>query len=105
MDFTEQAEDIVRLVRAYTTSHDEAVGLVVQALRAAQSGGEAQGFKEAADGMTQTLNRVVGVTGKFIEQPTSPASSTPKWDAMSDEERRACLFMGYDPDNPDVPLD
>jgi len=34
-----------------------------------------------------------------------PLSRTPKWDAMSPAQQRHCQFMGFDPDNPDVPLD
>lgn len=32
-------------------------------------------------------------------------SSTPIWDAATPEQRQRYRFMGFDPDNPDVPLD
>lgn len=30
---------------------------------------------------------------------------SPKFNAMTPEQQQHCLFMGFDPDNPDVPLD
>lgn len=33
------------------------------------------------------------------------ASSSPIFNAMTQAQQRHCEFMGYDPDNPDVPLD
>lgn len=33
------------------------------------------------------------------------AKDHPKWAAMSEEQKNWCYFMGYDPDNPDVPTD
>lgn len=29
----------------------------------------------------------------------------PKFDAMTPAQQRHCEFMGFDPDNPDIPLD
>lgn len=60
MDFTEQAEQLVKLVRAYTSSHDDAVALIAQALKTAHSGGELQGFKDAHANAMRTLDRLVG---------------------------------------------
>jgi hypothetical protein len=41
---------------------------------------------------------------QFVEAAERP-STTPKWDALTPSQRRHCEFIGYDPDNPDVPLD
>ncbi len=42
-DYAETAERIVKRVRAYTTTVDEAIALVTQALRAAHSKGALEG--------------------------------------------------------------
>ncbi len=32
-------------------------------------------------------------------------AQSPKWNAMTPAQQQYCAFMGFDPDNPDVPLD
>lgn len=59
-DYTEQAREIVKLVRAYTTTEDEAVELVDQACRAAHSGGALEALQQDAERMAGILNTVVG---------------------------------------------
>lgn len=41
--------------------------------------------------------------GKLAE--AQYAKEHPKWAALSEEQKNWCYFMGYDPDNPDVPTD
>lgn len=46
-----------------------------------------------------------GKVGRFVEVKEPPAGPPSKWDALTPAQQRHCQFMGYDPDNPDVPLD
>lgn len=47
MDYADHAKQLVKLVRARTTTQDEAVALITQALKCAHTGGEVDGFKDA----------------------------------------------------------
>jgi len=46
-----------------------------------------------------------GYVGRFVPVDDRPSVSTPKWNALTPAQQRHCQFMGFDPDNPDVPLD
>lgn len=45
-----------------------------------------------------------GKVGRFVEVK-EPVRAPSKWDALTPAQQRHCEFMGFDPDNPDVPLD
>jgi hypothetical protein len=47
--------------------------------------------------------------GPFLSEGAAKADaarySPSKWDGLTPAQQRHCEFMGFDPDNPDVPLD
>lgn len=67
-DFTDQAEQLVKLVRAYTTTEDEAVDLIRQALRTAHSGGVLEGGRQMSEGMMRTFDAATLITPPTPDQ-------------------------------------